>query len=59
MVLNLLRFAEAGLQAQGVRKVYYHVKREKDFGRLLEHIGYRDSERMFAKVIGSLSGEVV
>ena len=59
VVLNLLRFAEAGLQAQGVRKVYYHVKREKDFGRLLERIGYRDSERMFAKVIGYVGGEVV
>ena len=58
VVLNLLRFAELGLHAQGVRKVYYHVKREKDFGRLLERIGYLDSERMFAKVINPLKVEV-
>ena len=49
--LKLLRYAEIGLKAQGVKKVYYHVKREKDFGRLLEHLGYMDAERMFAKVI--------
>jgi hypothetical protein len=58
VVLNLLRFAELGLHAQGVRKVYYHVKREKDFGRLLERIGYQDSERMFAKVINPSKVEV-
>ena len=53
VVLNLLRFAEAGLAALGVRKVYYHVKRERDFGRLLERLAYRDSERMYAKVLNS------
>lgn len=52
VVLKLLRYAEIGLKGQGVKKVYYHVKREKDFGRLLEHLGYQDSERMFAKVLG-------
>lgn len=51
VVLKLLRYAEIGLKAQGVKKVYYHVKREKDFGRLLEHLGYHDAERMFAKVL--------
>ena len=51
VVLKLLRYAEIGLKAQGVKKVYYHVKREKDFGRLLEHLGYQDAERMFAKVL--------
>ena len=51
VVLKLLRYAEIGLKAQGVKKVYYHVKREKDFGRLLEHLGYHDDERMFAKVL--------
>ncbi len=51
VALKLLRYAEIGLKAQGVKKVYYHVKREKDFGRLLEHLGYMDAERMFAKVI--------
>ena len=51
IVLKLLRFAEMGLKAKGVKKIYYHVKREKDFGRLLEHLGYRDAERMFAKVL--------
>jgi hypothetical protein len=58
VVMNLLRFAEAGLHAQGVRKVYYHVKREKDFGRLLEHMGYLDSERIYAKVIQPVVVEV-
>ena len=52
VVLKLLRYAEIGLMGQGVKKVYYHVKREKDFGRLLEHLGYQNSERMFAKVLG-------
>jgi N-acetylglutamate synthase-like GNAT family acetyltransferase len=52
VVLKLLRYAEIGLKAQGVKKVYYHVKREKDFGRLLEHLGYQDCERMFAKALG-------
>ena len=53
VVLKLLRYAEIGLKAQGVKKVYYHVKREKDFGRLLEHLGYQDAERMFAKVLSA------
>lgn len=54
VVLKLLRYSEMGLKAQGVRKVYYHVKREKDFGRLLEHLGYRDVERMYARTLKSL-----
>ena len=58
VVLNLLRFAEAGLAALGVRKVYYHVKRERDFGRLLERLAYRDSERMYAKVLNTREDEV-
>jgi hypothetical protein len=52
VVLKLLRYAEIGLRAQGVRKIYYHVKRERDFGRLLDHMGYEDVERMYAKVLG-------
>ena len=52
VVLKLLRYAEIGLEAQGVRKIYYHVKRERDFGRLLDHLGYEDVERMYAKVLG-------
>lgn len=51
VVLKLLRYSEIGLKAQGVRKVYYHVKREKDFGRLLEHLGYQDVERMYARCL--------
>jgi hypothetical protein len=51
VVLKLLRFAEMGLKAQGVQKIYYHVKREKDFGRLLGRLGYQDVERMYAKVV--------
>ena len=51
VALKLLRYAEIGLKAQGVKKVYYHVKRERDFGRLLEHLGYRDAERLFAKAL--------
>ena len=51
VALKLLRYGEIGLKAQGVQKIYYHVKQEKDFGRLLEHLGYRDSERLFAKVV--------
>ena len=51
VVLKLLRFAEMGLKAQGVQKIYYHVKQTKDFGRLLEHLGYQDVERMYAKVV--------
>lgn len=51
VVLKLLRYAELGLQAQGVQKIYYHVKRSKDFGRLLDHLGYEDVERLYAKVV--------
>ena len=51
VVLKLLRFAELGLKAQGVQKIYYHVKQTKDFGRLLGHLGYQDVERMYAKVV--------
>jgi hypothetical protein len=32
-------------------RIYYHVKQTKDFGRLLEHLGYQDVERMYAKVV--------
>ena len=51
VILKLLRFAEMGLKAQGVQKIYYHVKQTKDFGRLLGHLGYQDVERMYAKVV--------
>ena len=42
-----------GLKAQGVQKIYYHVKKTKDFGSLLCHLGYEDVERMYAKVVRS------
>lgn len=57
VVLKLLRYAELGLQAQGVQKIYYHVKRSKDFGRLLDHLGYEDVERLYAKVVRSGGAE--
>ena len=51
VILKLLRFAEMGLKAQGVQKIYYHVKQTKDLGRLIGHLGYQDVERMYAKVV--------
>lgn len=50
--IRLLGFAEDRLRQAGVDRILQHVKTQHDFGRLLERIGYEETERTFEKLLG-------
>lgn len=46
---KLIQHGEAELKAEGVQAVYQHVKESHDFGPLLERIGYKMIEKVYAR----------
>jgi hypothetical protein len=44
-----IRWCDAQLQAEGVQVVYQHVTSARDFGPLLERLGYSQVERIYSK----------
>ena len=49
---RLLQAAERALKARGVRKVFTGTKLHKDRGVLFERLGYRETERLYTKILG-------
>lgn len=47
--VDLIRFAEGRLKAEGVQVIIQHVKDYADFGPLLERGGYRKFETLYSK----------
>ena len=47
--MRLLQFAEDMLKRRGVKWISTGVRMNKDFGRLLEHLGYTEAERLYRK----------
>lgn len=47
--LSFIRHVEADLQTLGAAKAFFHVKVTKDFGPLLERLGYEWSEKLYER----------
>lgn len=50
--LRLFEFVEKTLKARGVQKLFTGTKLSLDAGPLFEKMGWKESERLFIKVIG-------
>jgi len=49
--LKLFQFVEKTLKARGVQKMFTGTKLHHDMGRLFERLGWRETERLYTKVI--------
>lgn len=47
--MKFLKFAEEMLVKRGVKWISTGVRLTKDFGRLMEHLGYTEAERLYRK----------
>jgi Aspartyl/Asparaginyl beta-hydroxylase len=50
--LNLIRYAERRLQAEGVELIMHHVKTTNGAGRIMEALGYEEVDRVYMKRMG-------
>lgn len=51
--IRLLKEVEAEMKRRGVVKLITGTKRHLDLGVLFERLGYRETERVYTKIIGS------
>lgn len=49
---RFLRFIDAELRRVGAVKTFVHMKRERDFGPLLERLGYVWAEKLYSRRLG-------
>jgi GNAT superfamily N-acetyltransferase len=49
--VRLIQFCEQYLKEIGVAKILWHVKFNKDFTRILHHMGYVDEDMIVGKII--------
>lgn len=49
---RLFQFVEQSLKARGVQKMFTGTKLHLDVGPLFERLGWRETERLYTKVIG-------
>lgn len=49
--IKLLKFMEESVKERGVQKIYMGCKLHIDIGPVLEHLGYKQIEKIFTKVI--------
>ncbi len=49
--IKLIQFAEKNLKAIGVQRVLQNVKLSNDWGTILEVLGYKPFERIYAKLL--------
>lgn len=49
--MRFLRHADTALAALGAQFIYWHVKAERDFGPLLDRIGYHDVETIKGRAV--------
>jgi hypothetical protein len=50
--IKLFQFSEKSLKSMGVKKIVMNTKLYLDQSRLFEHLGYRETERIWTKFIG-------
>jgi len=48
---KLFQYVESTLKARGVQKMFAGTKMHLDMGRLFERLGWRETERLYTKVI--------
>jgi len=51
--IRLIKEAERVLQELGVHKVVWHVKPKKNFGVVLQRLGYQEEEQIWGRILGS------
>jgi GNAT superfamily N-acetyltransferase len=49
--VRLITLSEKYLKEKGVTKIMWHIKFNKDFSRLLHHLGYVDEDIIVGKII--------
>jgi GNAT superfamily N-acetyltransferase len=49
--IRLIKFSEQELKAQGVKRVLWHIKFNKDFSAILHRLGYADEEKIVGKML--------
>ena len=49
--IRLITLSEGFLKQRGVAKIMWHIKFNKDFSRLLHHLGYVDEDIIVGKII--------
>lgn len=49
--IKLLKFSEKTLKARGVKKIITATKLHLDMGKIFAHLGYRETERVYTKVL--------
>jgi GNAT superfamily N-acetyltransferase len=49
--VRLITISEGFLKQRGVTKIMWHIKFNKDFSRLLHHLGYVDEDIIVGKII--------
>jgi len=49
--IRLMKFAEQTLKKRGVKKIIVATKLHLDMGKIFTHLGYRETERVFTKVL--------
>ena len=49
--VRLITISEKYLKEKGVTKIMWHIKINKDFSRLLHHLGYVDEDIIVGKII--------
>jgi predicted acetyltransferase len=50
--IKLFKKTEEILKQYGVQKIFMNVKRSHDIGAIFERLGYKESERIYTKIIG-------
>ena len=50
--IKLMKFVEQELRMIGVSKVYYHIKKEHNWGKIMERLVYIEEEVNNSKIIG-------
>lgn len=51
--LRLFQFAENVLRAEGVNRIILHTKVHLDHSRLFEHLGYKNSDKLYTKILST------
>jgi len=50
--VNLLKFSEKCLKEDGVTNIHVYVTFRKDFGNIMDHLGYNPTETLYSKYTG-------
>lgn len=53
--LRLFQFAEEALRSEGVNRIIMHTKVHLDNSRLFEHLGYKNSDKLYTKILSTES----